>query len=418
MANLLVSVILLICLYLQIGQSEVLEIVGGTPVNADNYPFMAWFSVGCGGSILRKERPAAILTAAHCVDGITLGENTYVLLHADNINDPDGLKFQVDSYKVHPDYDGSGSEGSDVALLFIDADLTNNALLSTVTINENSVSSPSLTECCNTGDDLTVIGYGRDCEGCDLTPTLESVDVDYLSRSSCSNGEPGRYQVGEIDDTMICAYTVDADSCQGDSGGPLIKKGTNEQVGIVSWGIGCARYPGVYANIGDPNIYKWIKDNTASPSPVASFVEIKNVESTECIDIADGSEGHVITWPCHGGDNQQWILGTPDSDGYYIIQSLWGDKECMDVNLGPDQTANNDDNVITWPCHNGDNQKWKIEGNLIRSKLGDFCLDDTDGSNVIIYQCESNNNNQIFAVNAISEDNDRFGIPKLVLYFL
>ena len=51
---------------------------------------------------------------------------------------------------------------------------------------------------------------------------------------------------------------------QGDSGGPLAYQRTGgrwEEVGIVSWGQGCARpgYPGVYA---DAVYYKtWIQDN-------------------------------------------------------------------------------------------------------------------------------------------------------------
>lgn len=44
------------------------------------------------------------------------------------------------------------------------------------------------------------------------------------------------------------------DTCQGDSGGPMFRKddsGAFIQVGIVSWGQGCAEpgYPGVYSEV-------------------------------------------------------------------------------------------------------------------------------------------------------------------------
>ena len=53
---------------------------------------------------------------------------------------------------------------------------------------------------------------------------------------------------------MMCAgYDAGVlDACQGDSGGPMIWRGDQDsaftQIGIVSWGQGCARkgYPGVY----------------------------------------------------------------------------------------------------------------------------------------------------------------------------
>jgi secreted trypsin-like serine protease len=41
----------------------------------------------------------------------------------------------------------------------------------------------------------------------------------------------------------------------------MVIKGTMKQVGISSWGIGCAnpKYPGVYSNVADQ--IGWIKEN-------------------------------------------------------------------------------------------------------------------------------------------------------------
>jgi hypothetical protein len=77
---------------------------------------------------------------------------------------------------------------------------------------------------------------------------------------------------------MICAGLAEGgkDSCQGDSGGPLVADDNSvwRQVGIVSWGQGCA-FPdlyGVYARVAV--LYDWVAQhvnlNNPTPTPTAT----------------------------------------------------------------------------------------------------------------------------------------------------
>ena len=73
----------------------------------------------------------------------------------------------------------------------------------------------------------------------------------YVADATCDNSYPDL-----IPNDEICAgYAAGGtDTCQGDSGGPMFRRDASNawiQVGIVSWGNGCARpnYPGVYSQV-------------------------------------------------------------------------------------------------------------------------------------------------------------------------
>ena len=60
---------------------------------------------------------------------------------------------------------------------------------------------------------------------------------------------------------MVAAGVKGKDSCQGDSGGPLFyPAATRTQVGIVSYGLGCARagIPGAYTEVNNTGIRAFI----------------------------------------------------------------------------------------------------------------------------------------------------------------
>jgi len=116
------------------------------------------------------------------------------------------------------------------------------------------------------------------------------------------------------------------------------------------------------------------------------------VEVEGCL-IGPGNQQSVQTEECENGNgNQVWITGSMDADGYY---PLMVNQLCMDVWGG--KPGNGISVKMNAGCHGGDNQEWIItDDHQIKSKLGNYCLDDTDTSNVVINTCDPHNEHQQF----------------------
>ncbi|ANW20691.1 S1 family peptidase [Streptomyces clavuligerus] len=207
-------------------------VVGGTRAAQGEFPFMVRLSMGCGGSLLTQQ---VVLTAAHCVPAT--GNNTSITATAGvvDLNSPSAIKVRSTKIYRAPGYNGTGK---DWALIKLAQPIN----LPTLNIAE--------TADYNSGT-FTVAGWGAAREGGAQQRYLLKATVPFVSDESCGSSYPELVASEEI-----CAGLPQGgvDTCQGDSGGPMFRRdnaGAWIQVGVVSWGAGCARpnYPGVYTEV-------------------------------------------------------------------------------------------------------------------------------------------------------------------------
>uniref|UniRef100_A0A182MER7 CLIP domain-containing serine protease n=1 Tax=Anopheles culicifacies TaxID=139723 RepID=A0A182MER7_9DIPT len=121
-----------------------------------------------------------------------------------------------------------------------------------------------------------VAGWGRTQEGGKSANVLQELQIPIIANDECRTlyDKIGKvFSQKQFDNAVMCAGVLEGgkDSCQGDSGGPLMlpqRFGTDFyyfQVGIVSYGIGCARaeVPGVYTRVA--SFVDWIQQKVAEP---------------------------------------------------------------------------------------------------------------------------------------------------------
>ncbi|KAK2603429.1 hypothetical protein QQS21_004379 [Conoideocrella luteorostrata] len=207
-----------------------IHIVGGTRATLGEFPWVVNVD-GCGGALYSRQ---IVLTAAHCVPDTGPVNNITMTFGVVDMEDPAAVKINSTSVR------NSGTT-ADWALVKLATPAPDS--IPTLQIAKDNSYDKGL---------FNIVGWGDIKEGARQTQRyLLKADVPFVPDKTCQAAYPYFKPTEEI-----CAAWPQGgvDACQNDSGGPMFRRdsgGAWIQVGIVSWGEGCARpgKPGVYVRV-------------------------------------------------------------------------------------------------------------------------------------------------------------------------
>uniref|UniRef100_A0A1B0DP94 Uncharacterized protein n=1 Tax=Phlebotomus papatasi TaxID=29031 RepID=A0A1B0DP94_PHLPP len=208
------------------------RIVGGQDAKADEGRYQVSLRTlmnqhFCGGAILTG---TWIVTAGHC----TLGKKPKEFQAAvGSLSVNGGLSHRVGYVFRHPNFDAH-TLTDDIALLKTDTSIIFNDFVQPALLSERFIPE---------GIEALLTGWGQQVYPGSVSRTLQALPMVTMSNEECIERHSEDIYSPPIRQGNICAIRENAGACMGDSGSPLILG--NELVGIVSWGVPCAK------NFGD-----------------------------------------------------------------------------------------------------------------------------------------------------------------------